>query len=173
MTSIDLTSLTVLIVDDNAHMRIILKTMLRGFGIRRIIEVADAVAAFEELNISNIDLVLVDYAMPQIDGVEFTNMVRRGNDSHNAMIAIIMVSAYSERSQIETARNAGIDEFLCKPVCAAELYRRIAHVVEHPRSFVSNRNGYVGPDRRRKTYNDLEHGDRREEKAKTEERIIL
>jgi len=173
MAIYDLSSLSVLIVDDNAYMRIILKTMLRGFGLRRIIEVADAVAAFEELNMSSIDLVLVDYAMPQINGVEFTNLVRRGNDGHNAMVAIIMVSAYSERSQIETARNAGIDEFLCKPVCAAELYRRIAHVIEHPRSFVSNRNGYVGPDRRRKTYADLNHEERRTEKAQLEERVII
>ena len=173
MASYDLSSLTVLIIDDNAYMRTILKTMLRGFGLRRIIEAADAVAGLEELNMSSIDLVLLDFAMPQIDGVEFTTLVRKGNDSVNATVAIIMVSAYSERSQIETARNAGIDEFLCKPICAAELYARIAHVIERPRSFVRNRNGYVGPDRRRKTIADLNREERRVKTAQTEERKVL
>ncbi|VAW11155.1 hypothetical protein MNBD_ALPHA09-914 [hydrothermal vent metagenome] len=173
MASYDLSTLTVLIIDDNAYMRTILKTMLRGFGLRRIIEAGDAVAGLEELNMSSIDMVLVDFAMPQIDGIEFTTLVRKGNDSANSTVAIIMVSAYSERSQIETARNAGIDEFLCKPVCAAELYVRIAHIIEHPRSFVRSRNGFVGPDRRRKTVANLSHEERRVKTAQTEERVIL
>lgn len=173
MASYDLSSLTVLVIDDNAYMRTILKTMLRGFGLRRIIEAVDAVAGLEELAMSRIDLVLVDFAMPQIDGVEFTKLIRKGQDSVNSKVAIIMVSAYSERSRIETARNAGVDEFLCKPVCASGLYSRLTHVIEHPRLFVCNRNGYVGPDRRRKTLTELGHENRRQDAANLEERSLV
>jgi DNA-binding response OmpR family regulator len=59
-----------------------------------------------------------------------------------------MLSAYSERSKVEAARDAGVTEFCCKPITAKEMFSKIAAVINEPRPFIRNRH-YFGPDRRR------------------------
>ncbi len=145
----DLTELSFLVVDDNTHMLSIIKTLLKGFGIRRIHEATDAADAFEEIRATHVDVVILDYALDTLDGIEFAQLVRTAKDSPNPYLPIIMLTAHSERHRVEEARDAGITEFLCKPICATDLYKRIIEVVEHPRSFVKM-GSYFGPDRRRR-----------------------
>lgn len=141
--------ITVLIIDDNMHMRSIIKELLRAVGIQDIKEAADPVEAFELIRTVPIDLVLVDFSMPIIDGVEFTQMVRTSSDSPNPYMPIVMITGHSERSRVHAARDAGVNEFLVKPVTAKSLIERITTVVNNPRSFVKS-GGYFGPDRRRR-----------------------
>ncbi len=148
--SYDLTELSFLVVDDNTHMLSIIKTLLKGFGIRRIHEATDAADAFEEIRATHVDVIILDYALDTLDGIEFAQLVRTAKDSPNPYLPIIMLTAHSERYRVEEARDAGITEFLCKPICATDLYKRIIEVVEHPRSFVKMES-YFGPDRRRRS----------------------
>jgi two-component system, chemotaxis family, chemotaxis protein CheY len=141
--------ITVLVIDDNTHMRSILKELLRAVGVQDIKEAADPVEAFELIKSVPIDLVLVDFSMPIIDGVEFTQMVRTSSDSPNPYIPIVMITGHSERSRVNAARDAGVNEFLVKPVTAKSLMDRITSVVNNPRSFVKS-TAYLGPDRRRR-----------------------
>lgn len=150
MQIIDMSALNVLIADSNNYMRKIIRTMLRGFGISRIREAGDGALALEELNTHIIDLVVVDYALETLNGVELTEMVRGAEDSPNRFVPIVMLSAYTEKWRVEAARDAGVTEFLRKPLCAKDLYLRLEEVIERPRNFI--RTGrYFGPDRRRKT----------------------
>jgi two-component system, chemotaxis family, chemotaxis protein CheY len=142
-------SITVLIIDDNTHMRSIIKELLRAVGVHDIKEAADPVEAFELIKTVPIDLVLVDFSMPIIDGVEFTQMVRTSSDSPNPYMPIVMITGHSERSRVKSARDAGVNEFLVKPVTAKSLIDRITSVVNNPRSFVKG-GSYFGPDRRRR-----------------------
>jgi two-component system, chemotaxis family, chemotaxis protein CheY len=148
--SYDLSELAFLVVDDNTHMLSIIKTLLKGFGIRRIHEATDAADAFEEIRSTHVDIIVLDYALDTLDGIEFAQLVRTAKDSPNPYLPIIMLTAHSERHRVEEARDAGITEFLCKPICATDLYKRIIEVVEHPRSFVKI-GTYFGPDRRRRS----------------------
>lgn len=144
----DLSELSFLVIDDNAHMISIIKTLLKGFGARKIHEATDAADAFEEFRATHVDIILLDYALDTLDGVEFAQLVRTAKDSPNPYIPIIMLTAHTERHRVEEARDAGITEFLCKPICATDLFKRIIEVIEYPRSFVKA-GGYFGPDRRR------------------------
>lgn len=141
--------ITVLVVDDNQHMRSILKELLRAVGLKKVKEAEDPVEAFEIIKMFPIDLVLVDYSMPIIDGVEFTQMVRTSSDSPNPFLPIVMITGHSERSRVNAARDAGVNEFLVKPVTAKSLIERIQMVVNNPRSFIKSPS-YFGPDRRRR-----------------------
>jgi two-component system, chemotaxis family, chemotaxis protein CheY len=141
--------ITVLVVDDNQHMRTILKELLRAVGLKKIKEAEDAVEAFEIIKTFTIDLVLVDYAMPLIDGIEFTKMVRTSSDSPNVFLPIVMITGHSERGRVNAARDVGVNEFLVKPVTAKSLIERIQMVVNNPRSFIKS-SAYFGPDRRRR-----------------------
>jgi two-component system, chemotaxis family, chemotaxis protein CheY len=141
--------ITVLVIDDNTHMRGIIKELLRAVGVHDIKEAADPVEAFELIKTVPIDLVLVDFSMPIIDGIEFTQMVRTSSDSPNPYMPIIMITGHSERSRVKAARDSGVNEFLVKPVTAKNLMDRITSVVNNPRSFVKG-GTYFGPDRRRR-----------------------
>jgi CheY-like chemotaxis protein len=143
-----LSRVRVLIVDDNHHMINIVKTILRGFGIKEFLEARDAAEAFDLFRGTPVDIIVLDYQMNLLDGNDFVRLVRTGSDSPNPYVPIIMLTAYSERSRVEAARDAGVTEFCCKPVTPMELYRKVIAVVNHPRPFVRSP-GYVGPDRRR------------------------
>lgn len=151
----------ILIVDDNHHMINIVKTILRGFGAKEFHEARDPVDAFDILKNTGIDIVITDYAMEPINGCEFVRLVRTAEDSPNRLMPIIMLTAYSERSRVEEARDVGVNEFCAKPITATDLYKKVCALVNHPRPFVRT-SGYFGPDRRRRKLSSYNGAERRE-----------
>lgn len=152
--------LRVLIVDDNHHMINVVKTILRGFGVKDLFDARDPVEAFDLLRSTQIDIVITDFAMEPLNGCEFIRLIRNADDSPNRYVPIIMLTAYSEKSKVEAARDAGMNEFCAKPVTAVELYRKVSAVINAPRSFVRTSN-YFGPDRRRRREGGFKGEDRR------------
>ena len=138
-----------LIVEDNQHMRVLLRTLLNSIGIHEIHEVANGQAALESLQERKCDLVLSDLAMKPMDGLTFSREVRLAERSVNPFLPIIMITGHTEKHRVEAARDAGVTEFLAKPITPHSLFSRIAEVVERPRAFVRC-DSYFGPDRRRK-----------------------
>lgn len=167
MTHTHFERLNVLVVESNNHMRSIVKTMLRGFGVRNIFEADDAPEAFPIIAASKIDLVLADHVMQAQRGTDFVVQMRTSPLSPNPFIPIIMLSAYSELSNVMAARDAGMTEFCAKPLTALELYRKIYAVVNLPRSFV-RADAYVGPDRRRHDPSGFSGAEKRGENVTTE-----
>ncbi|NWG45076.1 MAG: response regulator [Alphaproteobacteria bacterium] len=149
MAGYDFSRMHVLCVDDNRHMLTLLRTMLQGFGIKDVAECVDAADAFEACRRRSPDLILTDIRMEPLDGLEFIRLLRTASDSPNPFVPIIVISAYSERRIVEQARDAGMTEWLAKPVTARDLLLRIREVVERPRVFVRSKK-YFGPDRRRR-----------------------
>lgn len=144
----DLRHIAALVVDDNSHMRTILVTLLRALKINDIVEATDGADALDALRTKPFDLVLADINMKPIDGIEFTTLVRRSADSASPAVPIIMVTGHTERRRVEAARDAGVTEFVAKPVTASALFARIITALSRPRTFVRTR-AFVGPDRRR------------------------
>lgn len=149
MAKTQLSPLRVLVVDDNYHMLHTVRTILRGFGIEHIEEARDAAEAFEIFRQSPVDLIVVDYLMEILDGLDFVRLVRTAQDSPNPYVPVIMLTAYSEKRRVVEARDAGVTEFCCKPVTAKELLTKIKSVIETPRTFIRTKT-YFGPDRRRR-----------------------
>lgn len=158
MQSLDLSGYSILLVDDQANMRRVLRGMLLGLGVRDIAEAADGAAALEQLAARAPDIVITDWAMPVLDGLELTRMIRRSSDSPNQMVPIIIVTEKATREDVLMARNAGVNEYALKPVSPRVLYLRIASVVLHPREFVRDKS-YRGPaPRRPATQRSDDHG---------------
>jgi DNA-binding response OmpR family regulator len=86
--------------------------------------------------------------MPIFDGLELMQMIRQPGANSNPYVAIIMLTGHSEKKRVTSARDAGVTEFLAKPISAKGLYQRIVNVVANPRSFIKTKT-YFGPDRRR------------------------
>ena len=142
-----------LIVEDNGHMRSLLRALLNSAGIKDVAEAAHGGAALTVLRERKSDLVLSDLAMKPMDGLEFTRQVRNAEQSPNPFVPIIMITGHTERYRVEAARDAGVTEFLAKPITAANLFARIAEIIERARPFVRC-DSYFGPDRRRKAAED-------------------
>lgn len=143
-----LNSLDILLADDNPNMRAIVSAMLKSIGVGRVREVEDGSAALEALRVRPADLAIVDFRMLPVNGVTFTQMIRKAEDSPNPYLPIIMMTGHSEKRRVTAARDAGITEFLAKPVSAKGLYERIVSVIVNPRPFIKTKT-YFGPDRRR------------------------
>jgi CheY-like chemotaxis protein len=146
--AIKLDNLSVLVVDDQANARMLIRTMLRAFRISRIVEAEDAASGYMAYQAQDVDIVLTDWWMPSMDGIELVRKIRRSSVG-NPYIPIIMISGFSERAHVMVARDAGITEYLSKPLSVASLFQKLVTIVEKPRRFVKCET-YLGPDRRRK-----------------------
>ena len=148
-----LESLKALVVEDNTHMRSLLRALLNALGVKDISEAINGQAAMEALRDRKFDLVLTDLAMSPMDGLELTRHLRNDENSPNPFVPIIMITGHTEKYRVEAARDAGVTEFLAKPVTAHNLFARITEILERPRAFVRC-DSYFGPDRRRRTIED-------------------
>lgn len=144
---LDLSRLSALVVDDNNHLRRITKAMVAGFGIRNIFEATDGLEGLQLYESVSPDIILVDWDMPIMNGVEMTLKIRH-SEKGDPQVPIIMLSSRTEKHRVLEARDSGITEFVVKPMSAKSLFLRVANAVSQPRDFVKTKTFY-GPDRRR------------------------
>jgi len=141
-------ALSVLVVDDSPHMRAITAAVLDGVGIRNVREAGNAEDALDVLRTHKVDLAIVDYKMAPLNGAEFVRLVRNSPDSLDPFLPIIMLTGHADRRRIYEARDAGVTEFLAKPIAPKALVTRLQSLILKPRPFVKLES-YFGPDRRR------------------------
>jgi CheY-like chemotaxis protein len=136
-------------VDDNVHILNIVRTMLRGLGAVHVFEAKSSQEALAHLRREAVDIIVLDYLIGDEDGVAFLRRLRADPQSPTPFVPVIMLTAHSDRTRVEAARDAGASEFCAKPVTAAELLRKVGAVIDRPRPFVRT-DSYFGPDRRRR-----------------------
>jgi DNA-binding response OmpR family regulator len=158
--SVDLRKVDVLVVDDNAHMRTLVRQVLTAMGIGSTREASDGMAAFAMLKERRADVIITDWMMEPLNGIEFVRLLRTAADSPDPEVAVIMLTGHTERSRIVEARDAGVDELLAKPFSPRALFDRVHEVLANPRPFI-RRPGYVGPEQRPQTRQDFDPSRRR------------
>lgn len=159
-TIVKMKELSVLIVEDSKPMMQIMVTMLDRFGFGKILTAEDGEQAFSAFQRYKPDIIITDWHMDGVDGLELTQWIRRNKYSVNRSIPIILMTGFSEHMRIALARDTGVTEILVKPFSAYDLARRIMHVIDVPRDFIETL-GFFGPDRRRKSTDELDGTDRR------------
>lgn len=142
-------SAKILVVDDMLPMQTLLKSLLGLFGFKEIEVAENGESGFKKHCKFDPDVVLVDWMMEPLDGIEMTRKIRNDPQSPNRFVPVILMTGFSSRLRVERARDIGITEFLVKPFTARDLYEKIERITERPRQFVDSRN-FFGPDRRRK-----------------------
>ncbi|MEC9486806.1 MAG: response regulator [Prosthecochloris sp.] len=114
----------VLVTDDSSFNRIVVRSVLERFGII-VDEAADGTAAFEKIGVGRYDLVLMDLMMPGCDGICATRKIRNSTDDEIASLPVIGLSGESDEGIIEEALQAGMNDYLVKPVDTAVLTQKI------------------------------------------------
>ena len=151
---------SVLVVEDNLPMLNLTKSILQTFGIGNVYGAPDGNAGFRMFCQKRPDIVIADWMMSPVDGLELTHSIRTDETSPNKYVPIILMTSVSERDQVLAARDTGITEFLLKPFNARDLYRRLSEIIDRPRPFITS-DSFFGPDRRRSTQNNYEGTSRR------------
>ncbi len=149
---LNFSSLSVLIVDDQPFYRNLLSEVLRSLGVMNVTTAIDGVDALDALENIHPDIIITDWVMPEMSGLELTERVRKLRNERLKMTPVIMVTSNNLRSQIEEARAKGVDTFILKPVNVKSVFDRMKEVIEAPRDFIDTEN-YVGPCRRRNKAN--------------------
>lgn len=127
----------------------LISTILHAVGVHNLYEALDGQTALAELYRFKPDIIITDWHMEPMNGVEFVKQVRRGEDSPDPFVPIIMLTGHTEMSLVVDARDAGINEFLVKPISPKSLLARITSILDGTRPFIQS-NAYFGPCRRRK-----------------------
>jgi len=113
-----------LIIDDSRAMRSILSRIMTGLGFE-VITASNGIEGLERLREDDgISLALVDWNLPEMNGLEFVKAVRA--DSSYDTIRIIMVSTETEKDRVIAALDAGVDEYVMKPFTGAILSEKLA-----------------------------------------------
>lgn len=147
-------------MDDNQHMRKLMVTVLQAFGAVQIFEAHDGELAWSMLRDANPDVIMLDWQMPGMTGLEFIKRIRSAPNSPMPLVPIIMLTGHTHIDHVRLARDAGANEFLAKPVSVKAVLARLNSVIEHPRPFVRT-TSYFGPCRRRRTSDDYNGPERR------------
>ena len=141
--------LKILLVDDNHYMRVLLGEILRAIGVKDIHEANDGAQGLQAMRDNTVDIVMTDLSMQPLDGIDFVRLLRNSPDSPNQLCPVIMITGHSTMARVHEARDAGVNEFLAKPLTARGVIERLHQVIDHPRPFVRS-DDYFGPDRRRR-----------------------
>ncbi len=159
MSNYNLEVRSVLVVDDDLNMHAIVKALLNAMRITKINFCADVPKAFDVMYNSCPVIIITDWAMRPLDGLDFTRLVRRCNTPY---VPIILLTGHTETHLVAEARDAGVTEFLAKPISVETLHSRIVSIIVNPRPFIKTKT-YVGPDRRRSQNPNYDGSERRKE----------
>eukprot|EP01012_Entosiphon_sulcatum_P009793 TRINITY_DN15616_c0_g3_i1.p2 TRINITY_DN15616_c0_g3~~TRINITY_DN15616_c0_g3_i1.p2 ORF type:complete len:136 (+),score=38.90 TRINITY_DN15616_c0_g3_i1:57-464(+) len=117
----------ILVVDDFPSMRRILRNLLNKIGITDIDEAGDGAEAFAKLQTSKFDLVISDWNMEPITGLDLLRRVR--SDAAIGTLPFIMVTAESKTENVIEAKKAGVNNYIVKPFTADVLKAKISAVM--------------------------------------------
>lgn len=123
----DLESLRVLLVDDSPTTRRFLRHLLESLGIENIVEAGNGQEAVAKLSDTMVDLVMTDYNMPEMDGRQLTEYIRR--QSWQSSVPILMVTSESNSSRLAAVEQAGVSAICDKPMEPAEIRRLIENLL--------------------------------------------
>lgn len=137
--------ITVLVVDDYQAMRSVIIALLRKMGFRDILEAEDGVLAWETLKRNPVGLVVCDWEMPRMDGLDL--LVRMRNVSEFQNVPFLMVTAEGQTHSVQNAVLAGVSDYIVKPFTPATLEDKIDKILSEKDTFVFLEN--AGPMERK------------------------
>jgi two-component system chemotaxis response regulator CheY len=122
----------ILVVDDFATMRRIIKNLLHDLGFDNITEADNGVNALNTLKNQRIDFMILDWSMPEMDGLTLLKKVRE--DENLKSLPILMVTAEARKEMIIEAAKAGVNGYIVKPFTANTLQEKINQVFENKKA---------------------------------------
>lgn len=121
-------NMNVLIVDDYKTMLRVIRNLLGQIGFKNVDEATDGAMALELMKTKKFDLVISDWNMEPMTGLDLLKAVRSGDECHNK-VPFIMVTAESKAENVVAARQAGVSNYIIKPFSAETLKGKLMSVL--------------------------------------------
>ncbi|MFH1081620.1 MAG: chemotaxis response regulator CheY [Pseudomonadota bacterium] len=118
----------ILVVDDFATMRKVVRNLLKQVGYENIVEAEDGVTALKALKSQKIDFIISDWNMPNMTGLELLKAVRADEDLNAT--PFLMVTAEALQDNVIAAVKAGVSNYIVKPFTAEVLNEKIKKIIE-------------------------------------------
>lgn len=135
--------LGILVVDDNAYMRRLTRTMLINLGAKSVYEAGDGLSALEVIRTFDPDVMVLEWDMPVLTGPEVMRIVRSPEVFPRPNLPVIMLTDRAKRSDIIESLRLGAHEFLIKPTSPKALQDRLLSILCNPRPMVQIGDFYV------------------------------
>lgn len=120
-------NMRILVVDDFQTMRRIVINLLNQLGFKNVTEAADGVQALDKVRTEQIDLIVSDWNMPNMTGIDFLRHIR--TDEKLKATPFIMVTAEGKKENVIAAVQAGVNNYIVKPFNAATLKEKLIKVI--------------------------------------------
>ena len=140
----DLERLNILLVDDEKSMRYLVRDVLHAFGILNVRLASDAPSAYQMLDEFIADIIILDWQMTPVNGLDLLKRIRTAEDSPDPYVPVIMLTAHTELNRVIECQVAGANSVLAKPIAPITLYRRIERIVED--GYVTRSNVHFLPE---------------------------
>lgn len=119
-------AIKVMVVDDQASMRAMIRVALQDLGFKDVRDKSGAVEALSAVKSDRVHLIISDYNMPDMDGLQFLEEVRK--DGVIGKTVFIMLTGSSDREIVQKAAALGVNNYLMKPFAPAALKEKIERV---------------------------------------------
>jgi len=144
---INLSCAEILLADSNRDGMALLTQMFAGFGVHTPHCCASAAEAMAIVQKRELNIMVIDTALPDMSGYDFVRKLRRSGLKPNAFTPVILTSGHTPRSMVLEGRDCGANFVMAKPIVPTTMLKRIMWLAAETREFVTSKD-YVGPDRR-------------------------
>lgn len=122
------TSIKILIIDDFATMRRIMKNILKQLGFKNLVEADDGTTALNILESQKIDLIISDWNMPKMTGIELLKKLRASTEYKKT--PFLMVTAEAQKQNVIEAVQAGVSNYVVKPFTAEAISDKLKKILK-------------------------------------------
>ena len=118
----------VLVVDDSAPIRLLVRKVLDDMGVKEVRMAENGVDALKAIAKPAPNLIITDHQMEPMDGLHLVRLIRGQGSTYGQRVPIIMLSGHSDSDVIQEAMKAGADDFLTKPISPKLLHDRVDRI---------------------------------------------
>ncbi|WP_053005585.1 response regulator [Kiloniella spongiae] len=118
-----------MVIDDSVHMLRIVKTIFNAMGIYSVQYISDVEEARKELRFKKPDIIITDWEMEPVNGLDFTRDLRKEGGFYSR-VPIILLTGHTEYERVMEAIQSGVSDVLAKPVSIEILHRRLCRIVD-------------------------------------------
>lgn len=123
-------SMKIMVVDDNQGLRQMIADMLRAAGFKNVIFAENGKIGWNKLQEEPVSLVILDWDMPVMNGMELLDKIRFCEDSEN--LPVLMLTAHAEKKDVLQAIKAGATNYIVKPFTPNTLYQKLHEILGEP-----------------------------------------
>lgn len=123
------TSIKILIAEDNPNLRQVLVNIIKKIGYDKILEAENGEIAWQFVQRGGVELVLTDWAMPELDGMQLLKKIRNSK-APTCDIPFLMITAADTKNAIMSAGKSGVDAYVIKPFSVSTVVEKIKEAIE-------------------------------------------